>query len=82
MLLVKKGRFFHYLFSVKTSLEIVITDFVDKKETFMTIKTERFNFFKVSKISFFQKRLTHALSQRMQFFSFFVFGQHETRNKV
>ena len=44
----------------------------------MTIKTECFNFFKVSKISFFQKWLTHAFSEKMQFFSFFVFGQHET----
>ena len=31
---VKKSAIFFYLFPVKTRLEIVLTDFVDKKETF------------------------------------------------
>ena len=34
MILVKKCPFFLYLCSVKTRQEIVLTDFVDKKETF------------------------------------------------
>ena len=34
MILVKKCHFFLYLCLVKTRLEIVLTDFVDKKETF------------------------------------------------
>ena len=57
MLLVKRGQFFLYLFSVKIRLEIVLTDFVDKNETFLTIKSECF---KVLKIAFFSKGLTHA----------------------
>ena len=53
MLLVKKCNFRHYLFSLKIRsevglkyfldrkiLEIVLTDFVEKNETFFTIKTE------------------------------------------
>ena len=38
MLLVKKCRFFLYLFSVKTKLEIKLTDFVGKKQTFFDYK--------------------------------------------
>ena len=37
MLLLKKVPFF-YLFPVKTRLEIVFTEFVDKKETFSDYK--------------------------------------------
>ena len=53
MLLLKKSAiFFYYLFPVKTRLEIVLTEFVDKKETFLTIKIDCF---KVVKIAFFQR---------------------------
>ena len=34
MLLLKKVPFFKKFFPVKTRLEIVLTEFVDKKETF------------------------------------------------
>ena len=37
MLLVKNGTFF-FICSVKTRLEIVLTDFVDAKETFFDYK--------------------------------------------
>ena len=37
MLLVKNDAFF-YLFSVKTRLQIKLTDFVEKKETFFDYK--------------------------------------------
>ena len=38
MLLVKKMPLFSYLFSVKTRLEIKLTDFVEKKESFFDYK--------------------------------------------
>ena len=48
-----------------------------KKKPFLTIKTE---FFKVQKITFFSKGLTHVFGQKMPIFSLFKFGQNKTRN--
>ena len=43
---------FIYLFSVKTSLEKILNESVEKKISFLTVKTECF---KVLKIAFFQR---------------------------
>ena len=72
MLLHKKCNFFLYLFSVKIRLEIMLHKVLDRKETFLTIKTK---FFKVSKNGIFPKGLTLAFGQKIYFFSLFVFGQ-------
>ena len=52
---------------------------LDRKETFLTIKTK---FFSVSKNGIFPKGLTLAFGQKMEFFSLFVFSEKRTRNKV
>ena len=83
MLLVKKCQFFHYLFSVKIKLEIRFKNVLDKKQTFFfTIKKK---IFKVPKIVFFSKGLTHAFGQKVPLISLFVFGQNRLEimlNKV
>ena len=38
MLLGKKCQFFLYLNLIKVSLEIMLSDFAEKKETFLTLK--------------------------------------------
>ena len=45
---------------------------LDRKETFLTIKTK---FFKVSKNGIFPKGLTLAFGHKIYIFSLFVFGQ-------
>ena len=51
MLSVKKCNFFHYLFLIKIRPEKRFNNVLDRKKTFLTIKTK---FFIVSKIDFFQ----------------------------
>ena len=46
------GQYFLYLNLIKISLEIVLSDFAEKKETFLTLKIE---FVKVQKIALFQR---------------------------
>ena len=61
MLLEKKN--FLYLDLVKIKLELMLNNFVEKKETFFDYKE---NFFKFLKIAFLRKGLTHAFVQKMQ----------------
>ena len=52
MLLVKKWQIFLYLDLVKIKLELMLNNFVEKKETFFEYKE---NFFKFLKIAVFQR---------------------------
>ena len=52
MLLVKKCQIFLYLDLVKIKLELMLNNFVEKKETFFDYKE---NVFKFLKIAFFQR---------------------------
>ena len=61
--------FFLYLDLIKMRLEIMLSDFVGKKETFFGIKKKRL--FQSAKNCTFPKALTHAFGQKMQFFSLF-----------
>ena len=72
-------RFFFSLFSVKKGLEIssISNDVLDRKETFLIIKTR---LFQRLKNSIFPKGVTHASGQKTQFFSLFVFAQNNSRN--
>ena len=79
MLLVKKWNFFLYLFSVKKGLEIRWSDVLDRKQTFFDSKNK---IFQRLKNRIFPKGLTPAFSQKMEFFSLFVFSLKRTRNKV
>ena len=80
MLLVKKCQFFHYLFSIKITLETVFNNVLKRKEPFFTIKKNFF--FESPKSRIFPKGFTHAFGQKMPNFSLFVFGQNKIRNKV
>ena len=56
-----------------------LNDFLDRKKLLLTIKKN----FQRLKNGIFQKELTHAFSQNMEFFSLFFFSsQKRTRNKV
>ena len=59
-----------YLFSVKTRLQIVLTDFVDKKETLFYYNSWMFQ---SPQNHIFPKGLTHAFGQKMPNFSLFLF---------
>ena len=75
----KKEIFFANFFSVKKGLEMRLNDFLDRKKLLLTIKKN----FQCLKNGIFQKELTHAFSQNMEFFSLFFFSsQKRTRNKV
>ena len=61
----KNVNFFLYLFSVKIRLVIVLlNDFVEKKETFLSIKK---TVFQSPKTRILQKGLTHAFDQKYQY---------------
>ena len=77
MLLAKICQILLYLDLVKIRLEIMVSDFAEKKETCFDFKEK--NFLK-SKKSSFPKGLAHALGQKMPFFPLFRFGQNKTRN--
>ena len=49
----------------------MLNNLVEKNKLFWTIKKTQS-----------PQKLTHVLGQEMQIFSFFVFGQNETRYKV
>ena len=97
MLLVKRCQFFHYLFSLKITLEIGFNNVFKRKEPFFTIKKkfclkvpkEKKELFfdykrKISespKNRIFPKWLTHTFGQKMPNFYLFKFGQNKTRKK-
>ena len=76
MLLVKKCQFFHYLFSLKITLEIGFNNVLQRKELFLRWKE------KISQKSHFFKGVHPCFGQKMPNFSLFVFGQNKIRNKV
>ena len=58
----------------------MLSDFAEKKETFLTIKNR---IFQSSKKRTFSKGLTHAFGQKMPFFlNLFRFGQNKSRNNA
>ena len=69
--LVKKCHFFVYVDLVKIGLEIMLSDFAQEKETFLTLKNR-----------IFPKGLTHAFDQKMAISSLFRFDQNKTRNNA
>ena len=75
----KNAIFFLYLDLIKIRLEIILSDFAQKKETFFGLKKQ--NFWK-SKKSHTSKGLTHAFDQKMPFSSLLRFGQNKTKKKV
>ena len=52
---------------------------LEEKKPFLTIKN---SIFLSPKNRIFPKGLTHAIGQKMYFFSWVVFGQNKTRNNV
>ena len=54
---------------VKIRLEIILSDFSEKKETFYDLKNR---IFESLKKSHFSKKLTHAFNQKMPIFSLFT----------
>ena len=77
----KNVNFFLYLFSVKIRLVIVLlNDFVEKKETFLSIK--KTECFQSPKTRIFQKGLTHAFDKKIPISSLFRFGQNKTRKNA
>ena len=79
MLLAKKCQILLYLDLVKIRLEIMLSDFAEKKGT--CFDYEKHNFLK-SKKSCFPKGLVHAFGQKMPFLCLFRFGQNMTRNNA
>ena len=77
MLLVKKCQFFHYLFSLKITLEIGFNNVLQRKELFFTMKRKNF-----PKDRIFPKWLTHTFGQKMPNFYLFKFGQNKTRKNA
>ena len=79
----QKMPFFLYLFLVKTRLEIMFHNVLDKKETFFGDKN--FIPLKAKKSHIFFKgpgQLTHGFVQKCQFISLFVLGQKKARKNV
>ena len=70
MLLLKNANFFIIFFSVKIRLETRFDNVLDRKETFLTIKTT----FSSPKNSIFPNGLTHTFGQKIPNFSLFRFG--------
>ena len=71
MLLVKKMPFFHYLFSLKISLEARFNNVLDRKETcFDYIKK---NFQRLKK-RIFPRGLTRAFGQEMELCFYYLFS--------
>ena len=55
---------------IKVRLEIILSEFAMKKETFFDL--EKQNFSKSKNHIFFSKGLTHAFGQKMQIFSVYI----------
>ena len=62
----KNANFFLSLDLIKIRLEIILSEFAKKKETFFDL--EKHNFLKSKKSHFFSKGLTHAFGQKMPIF--------------
>ena len=63
MLLVKKSLFFPYLdLIIKKRLEIMLFDFAEKKDTFLTFKNR---IFQSLRNRIFSKGIIHAFRQKM-----------------
>ena len=77
MRLGKKCQVFHNLNLIKISLEIMLSDFAEKKETFFDLKKQNFS---NSKKSQFIKGVNPYFWPKMPFFSLFRFDQNKTRN--
>ena len=75
----KNANFILNLNLIKISLEIMLSHFAEKKETFLTLKNR---IFQSSKKRTFSKGLTHAFGQKMPFFNLFRFGQNKSRNNA
>ena len=71
MLLAKKCQYFLYLNLIKISLEIVLSDFAEKKETFFDLKKQHFS---KSKKSHFLKGINPCF-KKMPFSSLLRFDQ-------
>ena len=71
MLLVKKCNIFFYLDLVKIRVQIRFNNVLNRKQTVFDYKDKKF--LRLEKLYF---------SQKIQFFSLFLFGQTRTRNKV
>ena len=70
---------FHYFFfSVKIRLETRFNNVLDRKETFLTIKTT----FSSPKNGIFPNGLTHAFGQKITNFSLFRFGYNKSRENA
>ena len=80
MLLVKKTPSFLYLDLIKISLEMMLSDFAEKKKAFFNLTKQ--NFSKSKKSHFFPKGLTYAFVQKMPIFSLFKFDQNKPRNNA
>ena len=76
MLLAKKRQFILYLQLIKKRLEIMLSDFAEKKETFFDLKKLE------SKNLHFSQGVTHAFGSKIANFFFIVFGQNKTRNNT
>ena len=76
----KKCHFFLYLDLIKMRLEMILSEFAIKRETFFDL--EKHNFLKFQKSHVFSKELTHAFGPEMPIFSLFRFGQNKTRNNA
>ena len=63
--------FFVYLFLEKFRLEVMLSDFAQEKETFLTLKNR-----------IFPKGLTHAFDQKILISSLVRFDQNKTRNNA
>ena len=65
----KNAIFFLYIDLIKIRLEIILSDFAEKKENFFGLKKQ--NFWKSKKSHFF-KGLTHAFNQKMPIFFLYL----------
>ena len=63
--------FFVYLFLEKFRLEVMLSDFAQEKETFLTLKNR-----------IFPKGLAHAFDQKILISSLVRFDQNKTRNNA
>ena len=77
---LKYAIFFLSLDLIKIRLEIMLSEFARKRETFFDLKKHNFSKFKKSHV--FSKELTHAFGQNMPFFSLFRFDQNKARNNA
>ena len=80
MLLVKNASYLVYLDLAKLRLAVMLSDFAEKKETFLTINNIIFQSPKNSIL--FSKGLTYAFGQKMPNSFLFRFGQNKTSKKM